>query len=332
MSRSRLAPAALALALLAAACTPGEAPVGPTPGPSASATATPTPTPAPTPSPSPWGDDRLPYAFPVELPLSAGDNAARVVTALHRAADGLPALKLDVTMSQATLTVLAGDERVLSYRWSDGAIDAVTADFQYLGQATFDPADYPLESIGRMFDVADLRGVQGDPIYQVQEYRLGVVFQTVSSIPESTIVFFRPDGSALPDLGTTTAVDIADGFAAVTHEAEEIFEFGLSSDRGYWATMPADDGRVRTRTRVGSVPAYDTEQASFDDPREFATELVDPAVVAMVLTRARTSPDDACSLVVNNALGRSAPVIQVTCNGETGYADLEGRDMTALIR
>lgn len=269
--------------------------------------------------------------FVVEGPLSEQDNAAQVVEALHMVAGHLPVLKLDVTLDQATLNALTPDEQVVTYRWADDAIDAVTSDFQYLGQATFNPADYPLASIGRMFDVADLRGVHGDPIYQIQEYREGQVLQTVSSLPESTTVFFLKDGSAVPDLTVTSALDIADGFEAVTGGETEINQFGFSPERGYWADLPGDEGQIVRRTRTGGVPPFDAPRTELNPLPTFSPEVIDPAVVAMVLARVRTEPTEACTVTVDLALERSAPVITAVCGTETYYADLEGRDMTDLI-
>lgn len=321
--------AAAVIALLLVGCTPDPQPTSPTP-----VVPTPTPTdsatPTPTASPSPWTDDRLPLEFPVEGPLTEEDNAAVVTKELHRVAAGLPVLKLDITADQATLTALTPGEDVVSYLWSNDVIDATATDFQYLGQATFRPEDYPLASIGRMFDVADLRGVHGEPIYQIQEYREGVVLQTVSSLPETATVFFLPDGSAVPFLGVTSAVDIADGLAATTHELPLIHQFGFTEERGYWVHYP-DGDETRTRTRLGGVPVYETPSTETDLPPAFDPEVIDPRVVSMVLTRHRADPEEACDVVVDMSHGRSAPVMAVTCGGETHYSDLDGRDMTGLI-
>lgn len=317
----------VALVLLVA-CTPDEMPTEPgseSPSPGQSAPASP----SPSPTPSPWGADKLPHDLPVEGNLAQGDNAAKVVAALHEAAAGLPAVKLDVTLTQATLTSLTPDKNVVSFRWSDGVLDATSTDFQYLGQATFDPDDYPLKSLGRMFDVADLRGVHGDPIYQVQEYREGQVFQTVSSLPETATVFFLLDGSAVPDLGVSTTVDITDGLAAVTKDARNITQFGFSTERGFWADIPDKDG-ILTRTRVGAVPTFETRRS--EAPGEgFDPELIDPKGISKALAQFREEPGQACSATIDKSLGRSMPVITAVCGGETFYADLEGRDMTALV-
>ena len=323
--------AAAALALLMVGCTPQPAPPsepGTEPTPTPTATATPTAT--PTAGPSPWDDEQLPYPRPVRGLLTEGTNAAGVVDVLHRAAARLPVLKVDVTTTQATLTALTPDEDVVSFRWSEGVVDAATTDFQYLGQATFDPADFPLASIGRMFDVADLRGVHGEPIYQVQEYREGVVMQTVSSLPETATVFFRLDGTAVPFLGVTSAVDIADGFDAVTDELDLIHQFGFTDERGYWATYPEGD-EARTRIRLGGVPAYEIPATEAELPQAFDPALIDPAVISMVLSRHRDDPEQPCEVAVDMSLRRSAPVMEVLCDAETFYADLDGRDMTDLI-
>lgn len=323
----------MAAVVLLVGCTP---PSGPSPSPTTSDSPSPSasdsPSPSPTPTESPTPSAELPLDFPIEGSLIEGDNAQEVVEALHATAGDYPALKLDVTLTQATLTVLSPEEEVLAYRWSDDVIDSVATDFEYLEQATFDPADYPLDQMGRMFDVANLRGVEGDLIYQIQEYREGLVFQTISSTPESTTVFFLGDGIAVPDLGTTMSIDVQDGFQAVTRDAEEIYRFGLDPARGFYAEIPGngDDAGI-LRTRMGAVPTFDTPIAATDMPEPFSPELIPPAVLSQLLSNTRSSPEDQCSLVVDKSHERTAPVISITCDGETIYADLDGRDITDLI-
>ena len=315
----------MALLALVSACTPTgrESPQPTQTTPTASA-----PSSSPTASPSP--DAALPMPFPVFGPVVA--DAADVVAMLHQVARGLPALKVDITARQVTLTVLRGDGSVASYRWEAGYINRVDSDIEYLGQATFDPADYPIGSAPRMFDVADLRGVRGELVLQVVEYRPGEVVMTVTSRPESETVFFRRDGSAVATLGGTSVADIADGIAAVVGEAVEVYALGFNAQRGYWADLPGEqEGTVINRSRVGGIPVFTTLRTEVFQYPAFDPGLVRPESLAKSIAMFQTDPAETCDVRIDMSNARSAPVVRVDCAGTVSYADLDGRDMTALI-
>ena len=334
----RRATALLAIALLAG-CSPADAdPPSSTPTPTAVVSSTPSPAPSPTQAPlptpasSPVPDSELPRSYPIaDSPLDG--HTSDILAELHRVAGGLPVLKVDITASQITLTALLDDRGVVSYAWRGGQITKVDSDFQYLGQATFDPADYPVDSARRMFDVAGLNGVRGDElVLQIVQYRTEGIWMTVSSRPESTLVFFDNDGSAIPLLGTTSVDDIQAGITATVGEATAIYQFGFNLTQGYWVDLPdTEEGRVRTRSRRLNLPVFETLRTDSPGYDTFDPALLDAAGLARAVARAQVTPEQECAVTVDLQHRRSAPVARIVCDGVTHYADMVGRDMTALI-
>ncbi|SHI94150.1 hypothetical protein SAMN02745244_01384 [Tessaracoccus bendigoensis DSM 12906] len=310
----RMIAATACCTLILAGCTPDAPPTSRTP--SAPATtaspSAPTPSTAPSPSPtptnSPLPDDSFPIAFPIADTLTTG-GAGAVVARLSEVAGDLPALKLDLTQQQATLTVLQPDGSVAGYRWDNGEITRVDSDFQYLEQATFDPSDYPLDSLGRMFDVADLRGVRGQLVLQVVEYRAGQIVMTVTSRPESKTVFFRKDGTAVASLGLTSVADITAGIEEVIGNAEEAYSVSLNPNIGYSADLPDEEaGVVVNRTRPADMPTFETRRSESPANSPFAPALIDPEGLARAISRTQASPDEQCSVTIDMSHGRSGPV------------------------
>lgn len=286
--------------------------------------------PSPTPTPSLLGDESLPLRFPISGTLLS--EADRVVERLHDAAGNLPVLRINLTADQARLTALLPDESVVSYQWLDDEITRVDSDIEYLGQTTFDPADYPLGSAERMFDIADLKGVRGDLLLQVVEYRAGQVTITITSRPETETVFFRADGTAVGELGVTSVADITAGLGEILGDATEAYAVGFDPTRGYWADLPdVEPGVVLSRMRVGGVPTFETRRSESPTSEIFDPSTIRPAALAKAIAHTQADPSQPCAVAIDMSLGRSAPVVRVDCEGDVGYADLDGRDMTDLI-
>lgn len=257
---------AAAVAVVLAACTPAP---GVTDAPSADQPGTPSPTATATPvsTASALPDVDLPLDFPVDGPLAEG-SAEAVVAELHRVAGGLPVVKVDVTAEVATLSALLPDATVATFEWREEVIRRVDSDVEYFDQATFDPADYPLDSVGRIFDIADLRGARGELVLQIVDYRDGQVLMTVTTRPESETVFFRVDGTAVPILAMTGVADIEAGISEVVGDADEAYGVGFDADRGYWADLTdPEDGVVLSRARVGGVPVFETRRSDSPSSR-----------------------------------------------------------------
>ena len=288
---------------------------------------------APTPSadapPPSASDSETPFPRPLEVTgeLTEGHNALHVISALDAAVQHRPALKLDVTSHSATLIALGEHQEVLAYRWADGALDTATTDFQYLNQATFSLADFPLHSIGAMFTEAEKLGVKGDLVYQIQEYGQGAITQSIASRPETLTVFFQHDGTPVPIIGVSTPSEVRAGLQAVTAEHPRITQFGYSKARGYWS-FSVEGTEVVTRIRKDGIPTFETRAERTTDATEFDSTLIDPATAVMAVTIAKESLDEQCELTVDQPSSLTKPVMTIKCAGRTQYVDLRGVDIT----
>ena len=310
-------------------------PNGPSPTPSATVSGRPLPTPnwspSPTPSPSasptPSPDATLPAPFPITGALI--DDAQKVVNELHRVAGRLPVVKLDISTDQATLTVVTPDRSVRSYRWRDNTISRMDSDVQYLGQTTFYPAQYPLGQTRRMLDTAALMaGSSTSQVLQIVEFKPGWVYMSVTTRPESKTVFFNRDGSAVTELGLRSVEDITMGLADVVSGTFLVRAVGFGPDQGYWADVPEPGGIVERRTRKGSTPVFDWQRTDPTTLAPFDSSLIDPAAIARAISSFAKSPDEICTVSIDNQFQRSQPVSRYDCGGRITFTDMQGRDMT----
>lgn len=268
----------------------------------------------------------LPMPFPLEYPVLDG-GAALAVRQLMAVSDNQPALKLDVTETQVTLTVLDNDRQPAAYRWSDNQISAVDSDLQYFGQATFYPGSYPLGNVRRLFQTANLLGAGEEPILQVQDYRDGRIYMTVTTRTESQTVFFYADGTAVPHLGTSSAQDIRRGLEDVANGSGRVLALGFNPDRGYWADIRISDSLIERRTRMGGVPVFSSQRSATTDLIPFDTDPLDPSVLSQ--RQARFGDGELCAVTVDNRYQRSQPTIVFECPGqEPVITNLEGRRIT----
>lgn len=308
--------------------------------------ATPTPTIIPTPTasvsgaprtsppsraetrePTPSPDATLPTEFPITG--SVAENAETIVAELHRVAGGHPALKLDVTGEQVTLTTATPEASQRSYRWRDGVVAVTDSDVRNLGQTTFDPSRWPLATIPSLLDVASLMaGSSRDQVLQVVQYHTGDVYLTVTTRPESRTIFFRQDGTAVRKLGLHSVTDIRAGLAEVTASSQVVLSVGFNHTQGYWADVPKPGGVIERRTRMGTLPMFSSQRQQTLGITPFDPALLDAAAIAMAIAQYRTEPDEQCSIEVDNRFDRVQPVIRYDCAGTIHYSDLNGSDMT----
>lgn len=268
----------------------------------------------------------LPMPYPLEHPVLEG-GAAQAARQLMDVADNQPALKLDVTETQVTLTVLDPERTPTAYRWMDNQISAVDSDMQYFGQATFYPGTYPLGNVRRLFETANLLGAGEEPVLQIQDYRDGRIYMTVTTRTESQTIFFNADGTAVPQLGTTRAQDIRRGLDDVTDGSGRVIGMGFVPERGYWADILISDTLVERRTRMGGVPVFSSQRSETTDLIPFDTDPVDPAVLAQ--RQARFGGGEPCTVTIDNRYERSEPTIIFECPDlEPVITNLEGNRLT----
>ncbi len=284
--------------------------------------ATRTTAPAPTPS--------LPRTFPISTSLLDG-GAVVAVRKLHKVSGFRPALKLDVTANEVTLTVLTTDKQVRSYRWRDGVIDFAETDVQYLLQTTFWPTDFALDNISRIFDVATLLGTSPNgQVLQVVEYRPGQVYMSVTTSPETNTIFFRKDATVFRSLGISSVADIREGISDVTSLSRLAYSVGFDAQRGYFAELPTTDGEIERRARMANRPMFSSRRTGTSTLEPFSPQLLDPAAIAQTIASHDTGKG--CSVEIDNRFARVQPVITYQCDGETFHSDLLGTDLTDQLR
>lgn len=252
-----------------------------------------------------------------------------MVAELHRVSGELPALKLDITADVATLTVLTPEGTVRSYKWRDGVVSHADSDVQYLSQTTFDPFLFPLHDVPRLLDVASLiSGSSNNQVLQMVEFRPGDVYLSITTMPESSTVFFNRDGTAVTSLGGLSVEDIGAGLREVTGSTQVVLAAGYSPQTGYWADVPKTGGIVERRTRVGGLPMFSAQRTQTLGITPYDPGLLNPAAIAMAIGSYRTNPETSCSFEVDNRHGRVQPVVTYNCDGTVHHSDLDGQDMT----
>lgn len=282
-----------------------------------------TPTPTPTPS--------LPLSFPIAAPLLDG-GAASAVRQLHKVSGFRPALKLDVSRDDVTLTVLASDQEVRSYRWRDDVIESAETDVQYLQQTIFWPTDFALDNVSRIFDVAALLGTSSNSqVLQVVEYTPGRVYMSVTTSPESSTIFFRKDATVFRSLDTTSVADIREGVAEVTSTARLAYSVGFDAQKGYFAELPTRDGDIERRVRMANRPMFSSRHTGTSPLEPFSPGLLDPAAIARTIA-SHNNGGKGCAVQIDNRFNRTRPVVTYQCDGKTFHSDLRGTDLTEQLR
>ena len=267
--------------------------------------------------------------MPVRLSLSkdlthgGAEVVLKHITTLY---GNLPALKLDVSETELTITLLDRDEHPVTLRWRDGTISQVDSDVKYLEQTTFQPTDFPLDNIAATFEAAEELGAKGDKVLQIVEYRRGEVYMTVTTSPESKTVFFTRRGEAVRTLGFHSVADITEGLKEVVAGARAATQVGFSPEVGYWVDLPPTSGVTERRSRMGALPVYVTRRSETTDRPPF-----DPAAIdALALARAveKYGPDESkpCRVEIDSRFAKVAPTVRYDCDGRVTWTDLTGRE------
>ncbi|MEO7588793.1 MAG: hypothetical protein ABIS84_12290 [Arachnia sp.] len=344
--------AAIALATLVAGCSPalGETPSSPTPTPSVSVQPSPPPSASPSPSasvspapsrtqetspsrsetrtsPSPEPSPSFPVQFGIRRSLLDG-GAALAVKELHELSGLRPALKLDVSEDEVTLTVLTIEKKPQSYRWRDGTIDLAETDVQYLRQTTFWPTDFALDNVRRIFDVAALMGTSSNSQrLQVVEYSPGHVYMSVTTTPETSTIFFRKDATVFRSLDTRSVADIREGIESVTPDRSDVLSVGFDAQRGYVAEMQGPDNTVVRRSRMQNRPTFSSKRTGGSPLTPFDPRLIDASALAQTIALHDTS-GKGCTVEIDNHFDRVQPVATYQCDGKTFRSDMRGIDLT----
>lgn len=313
----------IAMVVLLAGCASTSDPApSPTPSVAISVSATPDANVTPTPT----------VAFPIPMSVTqdlATGGAKQIVRRMMEITNNRPALKLDVSTSEVTLTVLDTTQKPFTLRWRANQITPADSDIQYLGQTTFRPTDYPLGNINDLFDTATRMGATGmEKIMQIVEQRSGEVYLTVTTIPETKTVFFEKDGTPVRNLGYTSVADLTDGLAAVIAGSRAATQIGFGPNTGYWIDLPANNGITERRIRSAALPVYTTRIKEASSLTPFDPTQLDALVLARSIQKFNSGSKAECKIEVDNRYRQKTPIIRYDCGGKVHFTAPDGTEYT----
>lgn len=313
----------IAMVVLLAGCASTSDPApSPTPSVAISVSATPDANVTPTPT----------VAFPVPMSVTqdlATGGAKQIVRRMMEITNNRPALKLDVSTSEVTLTVLDTTQKPFTLRWRANQITPADSDIQYLGQTTFRPTDYPLGNINDLFDTATRMGATGmEKIMQIVEQRSGEVYLTVTTIPETKTVFFEKDGTPVRNLGYTSVADLTDGLAAVIAGSRAATQIGFGPNTGYWIDLPANNGITERRIRSAALPVYTTRIKEASSLTPFDPTQLDALVLARSIQKFNSGSKAECKIEVDNRYRQKTPIIRYDCGSKVHFTAPDGTEYT----
>lgn len=311
-------------------------------------------------APTPVGSSAQPTTgiSPTRTPLidlTQDGNARIAVDELAARAGDRPVIRVTVNAFEATLTYLEPkaaplpvktpsasaptDYEAMSLGWVGGTIEELDSDVAYIQQTTFNPAEFNLEALARMFqDAAAVSGSSSQQELQINEYNQGRVLMTVTTNPETSTVFFRHDASLISRLDFSTEQGLGEGLRDAVDGAEQVIAVGLLPDNGgLFVDVIAEEGVVDRRIRQSTLPMFSSgRKQSTTSAVTFDPGLISPAVIAQQTTSLPTlqqaEPDASVlfTIAVDPRLG--APVITFNVAGTTVITDLAGNDLTEQLK
>lgn len=284
-------------------CTPGVASPSTSPSrqqPSHSATAEPTP------------------VYDLTLP----GHARIVVNFLADCAGSNPIIRVEVTRSSANLTyVEQGKAHTIGF--VNGQVQAVDSSVEYVNQASFNPADFNLDDVGNLFRLAAERsGSSQQQDLQINEYQPGEVLMTVTTTPESTTVFFQPNGTPIDELDYSTAAGLAEGIRDAARGSQAVLAVGYKPDEGLWVDVRVDATTIERRTRLAGLPTIVTRRTQATSLTPFDPAIIDAPALARLLTVAPTMLDKPATTPVSVTIDRRDPTDAVRMYFDVGTAQL----------
>lgn len=319
LSRRSLLTAGVALVAVTTSCRAEN--TDPTPGPS-SVSPSHTPTPSPTATPIP--------------PLTDAGQARKVVNELVAAAHSEAIIKVDISATQASLSVLEANA-AKTWQWEAGTISQVPSDVEDISQTSFDPDDFKFDDLNRLFGLAGaLSGSTSNQELQIVEYTPGQVLMVVATRPESRPVFFRQDATPIHDLDFASQDGMTEGLSDALGGRTQVAAIGYEPSKGLWAEAPDpnDPTIMVRRTRNAKLPTIISQSTKTAD-KLFSTADISAAVLARTLSALPGMHDKKLDAPVSFTIDlrdkRNLPTIHWDVDGTTVITDLLGSDITSQI-
>jgi len=275
-----------------------------------------------------------PEPTPAPLDLLGPGAAINAVNQLTGLAHTKHAIKVTIDEFTATMTYVVG-ERAITLSWNNGQVAAADSDVHYVGQTGFDLSDFNLNNVGLMFaQAATLADSSTHQQLQINEYNAGRVMMTVTTSPESQTIFFRPDATLINWLVFATASGVREALQDVAGDGVEVVVLGLN-DQGFYADVRDTQSVIERRTRPAKLPSYTALRTASSDYQAFSPRIINPAVVAHLLSTVPAAigkADSRASLVIDRRDGLSQPLIRLSVGLTTRVFTLDGTDVTDELK
>lgn len=257
--------------------------------------------------------------------LLAPGAAQKVVgELLGQIADPSSVVRLRITGDQARLTYVDEWSKPVSEIWRDGKITTQDEGTDTVVSSSFDPRDFNISDVGAMFEKsAQLCGSAENQELQITEYANSKILMTVSTTPESSTVFFRPDATVIMPLDFTSAEDVSQALTEAIGPSTRILAAGLTADQ-LWVDVASGPGTVTRRIRKTSVPVYSLQRKQSISDEPFAPSLIDAKILAEKFAAAAESESEDFVATVKQQKDEDQPFINFSNGGTQELTSLDG--------
>lgn len=236
-------------------------------------------------------------------------------------------LMVEIKASTVQVSVLK-DKQAITWAYRNGEASKVASDLTYVDQATFAVSKFNISNVGALFRAAaGQSGSTSSQALSIVDYSAGEVMISVSTQPESSTVFFTPDGALLETLDFDTPGGIARGISETTRGHATLTALTVTSDQGVQTDYPGANGTTVRSTRGAKIPPIITVRSGADLP-EFAAAKVDAAAIWQVVTQVRGRSDVASqtkwSVTIDNRDKLSQPRMYFAFGFKVVTTDLAG--------
>ena len=254
--------------------------------------------------------------------LTAPGHARTVVNFLADCAGINPIIRVEVTRSSANLTyVEQGKAHTIGF--ANGQVNAVDSSVEYINQASFNPADFNLDDVGTLFRLAAQRsGSSQQQDLQINEYQPGEILMTVTTTPESTTVFFQPNGTPIDELDYRTAAGLAEGLRDTARGSQTVLAVGYKPDEGLWVDVRVDATTIERRTRQAGLPTIVTRRTQTTSLMPFDPAIIDTVALARLLNEAAATLGKPPTTPVSVTIDRHDPTGALRMYVDVGTAQL----------
>ncbi|ETJ98624.1 hypothetical protein [Propionimicrobium sp. BV2F7] len=256
--------------------------------------------------------------------LTPGAAQKVVGELLGQIADPSSVVRLRITGDQARLTYVDEWSKPVSEIWRDGKITTQDEGTDTVVSSSFDPRDFNISDVGAMFEKsAQLCGSAENQELQITEYANSKILMTVSTTPESSTVFFRPDATVIMPLDFTSAEDVSQALTEAVGPSTRILAAGLTADQ-LWVDVASGPGTVTRRIRKTSVPVYSLQRKQSISDEPFAPSLIDAKILAEKFAAAAESESKDFVATVKQQKDEDQPFINFSYGGTQELTSLDG--------